>query len=195
MPVKATDQWLLLYMVHSAVETPDLVYITYDVDFIPQATGDSIGLKPAYPIWLDVRPAGYPVFNVQRGYGANGTTCTWPREECAGFDPYGKVIPGQGAPPDAPGTDWTFPAAGSTLGRMNNFQGGTLIGIGGHLHPGGLTNDIDLVRNGDDAPHLHGRVRVLGSRRPDAAGRTADIVGLLDEGDGTSAVGRARRTR
>lgn len=148
MPVKATDQWLLLYMVHSAVETPDLVYITYDVDFIPQATGDSIGLKPAYPIWLDVRPSGYPVFNVQRGYGTNGT-CTWPRDECAGFDPYGKVIPGQGAPPDAPGTDWTFPAAGSTLGRMENFQGGTLIGIGGHLHPGGLTNDIDLVRNGD----------------------------------------------
>jgi plastocyanin len=149
MPVKASDQWLLLYMIHSAVASPDLVYITYDVDFIPKATGDSIGIKPAYPIWLDVRPSSYPVFNVQRGYGASGTTCTWPREECAGFDPYGKVIPGQGAPPSGAGTDWSFPPAGSTLGRMQNFQGGTLIGIGGHLHPGGLTNDIDLVRNGE----------------------------------------------
>ena len=148
MPVKASDQWLLLYMIHSAVASPDLVYITYDVDFVPKAQGDAIGLKPAYPIWLDVRPSGYPVFNVQRGYGSGGT-CTWPREQCAGFDPWGNVIPGQGAPATSPGTDWTFPSAGSSLGRMQNFQGGTLIGIGGHLHPGGLTNDIDLVRNGD----------------------------------------------
>jgi plastocyanin len=148
MPVKRTDQWLLLYMIHSAVASPDLVYITYDVDFIPQAKGDAIGLKPAFPVWLDVRPSGYPVFNVQRGYGGGAGTCTWPREECAAFDPYGNVIPGQGAPPTKPGTDWRFPARGSTLGRIDNFQGGTLIGIGGHLHPGGLTNDIDLVRNG-----------------------------------------------
>lgn len=147
MPVKATDQWQLLYMIHSAVQTPQLVYITYDVDFIPQAAGERLGLQPAYPIWLDVRPSGYPVFNVQRGYGGDGT-CTWPREECAAFDPWGKVIPGQGAPPNAPGTDWAFPPAGSKLGRITDFRGGTLIGIGGHLHPGGLTNDIDLVRDG-----------------------------------------------
>jgi hypothetical protein len=59
------------------------------------------------------------------------------------------VIPGQGAPPDTPGTDWSFPDAGGQLGRIADFRGGTLIGIGGHLHPGGLTNEIDLVRNGE----------------------------------------------
>ena len=69
------------------------------------------------------------------------------------------------------------------------------IGIGGHLHPGGLTNDIDLVRNGEATPHLHGRGRLLGPRRLDAARRTADIVGLLDEGHRAPAMGRARRAR
>ncbi len=39
MPVKATDQWLLLYMVHSAVQQPMEVYITYDIDFVPKAEG------------------------------------------------------------------------------------------------------------------------------------------------------------
>ena len=61
--------WLLLYMVHSAVSQPQVVYITYDIDFVPKAKGDALGMKPAYPVWLDVRPSGYPVFNVQRGYG------------------------------------------------------------------------------------------------------------------------------
>ena len=49
------------------------------------------------------------------------------------------------------------------LGRIENFQGGTLIGIGGHLHPGGLTNDIDLVRDGEAQTHLHRRGRSTGT--------------------------------
>src|SRR3954453_18004467 len=81
MPIKATDQWELLYMIHSAVASPDEVYITYDVDFIPAAAAAPLGIKPVYPIWLDVRPSGYPMFNAQRGYG-DGGTCTWPRQEC-----------------------------------------------------------------------------------------------------------------
>ncbi len=147
MPVKATDTWLLLYMVHSAVSQPMETYITYDIDFVPQAKGDELGLKPAYPVWLDVRPAGYPVFNAQRGFGA-GSTCTWPKEECARFDPYGKKIVGQGQAGNGLGTDLKLPAPGESLGRAGPFKGGTLIGIGGHLHPGGLQNEIDLVRGG-----------------------------------------------
>jgi hypothetical protein len=147
MPVSRNDDWELLYMIHSAVPQPTTVYITYDIDYIAKAKGDAIGIKPAYPIWNDVRPGAYPVFNVQKGYGTDGT-CTWPRQECAAFDPFGDVIAAQGAPPDKPGTDLRFPNRGEDLGRSPNFQGGTLIAIGGHLHPGGLTNDIDLVRNG-----------------------------------------------
>jgi plastocyanin len=148
MPIKATDQWQLLYMVHSAVSQPQVVFITYDIDFVPQNKATELGLKPAYPVWLDVRPSGYPVFNTQREYGGEDGTCTWPKEECAGFDPWGKKYTGQGEPGNGRGTDFRLPARGESLGRAGPFQGGTLIGIGGHLHPGGLTNEIDLVRGG-----------------------------------------------
>jgi plastocyanin len=145
MPVKASDVWLLLYMVHSAVQKPMTVYITYDVDFIPQAEGDRLGIKPAYPVWLDVRPAGYPVFNVQRDFGSHGT-CTWPKQQCAAFDPWGKTIVGQGTAGNGVGQDLALPDRGESFGSINDFAGGTLIGIGGHLHPGGIQNEIDLVR-------------------------------------------------
>lgn len=145
MPIKATDQWILLYMVHSAVAQPQAVYITYEVDFVPQAKAKALDppLKPAYPLWLDVRPSGYPVFNVQRGYGGADGTCTWPKEQCAAFDPYGNPYVGQGEPGNGEGEDL---ALDDLRFGGQPFKGGTLIGIGGHLHPGGLTNDIDLVR-------------------------------------------------
>lgn len=148
MPVKPSDQWLLLHMVHSNTAQPTVVYITYEVDFVPQDEAEKLGLKPAYPIWLDVRPSGYPVFNVQRDYGGQDGACTWPKEECAAFDPWGKTIVGQGKPGNGKGEDWTFPDRGEPLGHIDSFTGGTLIGIGGHFHPGGLHNKIDLVREG-----------------------------------------------
>jgi plastocyanin len=145
MPVKATDQWQLLYMVHSQIAQAQEVYITYDVDFIPEDKAEQRGIKPAYPIWLDVRPSAYPVFNSQRGFGKDGE-CTWPKQKCAAFDPYGKELEGQGKPGNGKGTDWEFPDRGETLGKIESFTGGTLIGIGGHLHPGGIQNEIKLVR-------------------------------------------------
>jgi hypothetical protein len=149
MPVSATDDWFLLYMVHNQLTSPDEVFITYDVDFIAKDAAEAppIGLKSAYPIWLDVRPSFYPVFNVQRGFG-NGRVCTWPKQNCARFDPWGDVFAGQGKPSNKPGTDWSFPARGESLGGIEAFYGGTLIGLGGHLHPGGINDQIDLVRNG-----------------------------------------------
>ncbi|MDX6581904.1 MAG: hypothetical protein QOI10_1088 [Solirubrobacterales bacterium] len=169
MPVKASDVWLLLYMVHSAVQKPMTVYITYDVDFIPQAAGDRLGIKPAYPVWLDVRPGGYPVFNVQRDYGGHGT-CTWPKQECAGFDPWGKTIVGQGSPGNGLGQDLTLPDLGDSFGQIQDFTGGTLIGIGGHLHPGGLENEIDLVRDGRSKRIYTGRAAYWKRRGPPKIG-------------------------
>jgi hypothetical protein len=64
MPIRTTDQWLLLYMVHSAVPRTMSVYIVYDVDFVPKAKGDALGMRPAYPVWLDVRRENYGVVNV-----------------------------------------------------------------------------------------------------------------------------------
>ena len=148
MPIKATDQWLLLYMVHSAVPQPMEVYITYEVDFVPRAAADAIGMRPAYPVWLDVRPSSYPVFNVQRDFGGADQLCTWPKEQCGAFDPFGQQIVGQGLAGNGVGEDLQLPDAGESLGRHGSFTGGSLVGIGGHLHPGGIRNEIDLVRDG-----------------------------------------------
>lgn len=151
MPVKATDQWFLLHMVHSAVSQPMEVYVTYEADFVPEDKAKELGIQPAYPIWLDVRPSGYPVFNVQREFGGRDGRCTWPKEECAKFDPYGKQFLGQGQAGNGKGTDYRLPDLGESLGKIGSFTGGTLIGIGGHVHPGGLRNEIDLVRGGRSA--------------------------------------------
>ena len=148
MPVGATDQWFLLYMIHSAISRPMEMFITYDIDFVPAEEARQLGIKPAYPVWLDVRPSGYPVFNTQRGFGGADGKCTWPKEQCAAFDPWGKKLVGQGEPGNGTGADLHLPARGEPFGRIESFTGGTLIGIGGHVHPGGLENEIDLVRGG-----------------------------------------------
>ena len=146
MPVQGTDTWLLLYMVHSAVAQPMEAYIIYDIDFIPKAKGDDLGIKPAYPLWLDVRPSGYPVFNTQRSFGGRDGKCTWPKEQCAAFNSWGEQEVGQGEPGNGKGEDWEFPAKGEPFGRAGPFTGGTILGMGGHMHPGGIQNEIDLVR-------------------------------------------------
>ena len=117
MPVQGTDTWLLLYMVHSAVAQPMEAYIIYDIDFIPKAKGDDLGIKPAYPLWLDVRPSGYPVFNTQRSFGGKDGRCTWPKEQCAAFNSWGEEEVGQGQPGNGKGEDWEFPAKGEPFGR------------------------------------------------------------------------------
>jgi hypothetical protein len=180
LPIKATDEWNLLYMVHSAIQQPLEVYITYDVDFVPEAKGEELGLKSAYPIWLDVRPSGYPVFNTQRDFGGDDGVCTWPKEECAAFDPWGKEIVGQGQPGNGKGRDFKLPDKGESFGRIDSFEGGTLLGLGGHLHPGGLQNEVDLVRPGREQtvlryPAKKKRKATRRKRRP-ARGRRASAV-------------------
>ncbi|HEY2429796.1 MAG TPA: PQQ-binding-like beta-propeller repeat protein, partial [Acidimicrobiales bacterium] len=150
-PVKGTDQWNLLYMIHNQRAQPDTVWITYDVDYIPAAAAGGLGIRPVYPLWLDVRPSIYPVFNVQRKFGhvdpaTYRVFCTFPKDTTADADPWGDKIPGQGAPGNGAGTPWTFPSRGQPLGRIPSFQGGTLVGVAGHLHPGGVSVDLDLER-------------------------------------------------
>ena len=160
MPVKATDVWELLYMVHSAIQKPLETYIVYDVDFVPKKQGDALGIRPIYPVWMDVRPSGYPVFNVQRDFGGAEHTCTWPRQECAAQDPFGKPFMGQGMPGNGTGADLKLPAAGKPFGGIRQFRGGTLVGLGGHLHPGGIQNEIDLVRPGGETVEHQVQMRV-----------------------------------
>ena len=150
-PVKATDQWQLLYMIHNQRAQSDTVWITYDIDYVASDTAVAQQLHTTYPVWLDVRPSIYPGFNAQRKYGHLDPTthryiCTYPSQQTADFNPWGKTETSQGVSGNATGTPLTFPARGQPIGRTDSFTGGTLIGVGGHLHPGGLSVDLDLQR-------------------------------------------------
>jgi plastocyanin len=155
MKIGAADQWLLLYMVHSAVTEPTEVWITYDIDFVAEADAEEIGIVEAKPVWLDVQhkaiakgapeTSGNPVFNVQKGFGhydkeLGQRVCSWPEENCARHDVYGGVTPQQGKPAKVPGADW----------KVTKDMAGTLVTMGGHLHPGGLRDEVSLVRKGKE---------------------------------------------
>ncbi|MGH2754084.1 MAG: cupredoxin domain-containing protein [Actinomycetota bacterium] len=155
MQVNADDKWLLLYMVHSEVVQPKEVWITYDMDFVATEDAEEVGLVPTKPIWLDVQhepiakgapdTSGNPVFNVQKGFGSYSKeygqkVCTWPKQNCARHDMYGNVTPQQGKPIDIQGADWKVP----------KDMAGTIVTMGGHLHPGGIADEVSLVRDGKE---------------------------------------------
>jgi hypothetical protein len=123
-PVGAADHWILNYMIHNLREKPAKVYITYDIDFIPDGSPAARGITPVHPIWMDVEDHHlYPVFNVYRHSGRHGKF-TFPD---MAKNPY------KGEPP---------------LNLFTVDHPGTLVATAGHLHPGGLYDDLDLIRSG-----------------------------------------------
>ena len=123
------DYWWLNYMIHNLTAKPFKVSITYDVDILPTEDAPPGGMKDVHPIWMDVQNGSlYPVFDVLKGTGADGTF-TYPDQAT---DPYAG---------GTPKNEWTV------------YQPGVLVHTFGHLHPGGLRVDLDLVRDGKDA-HL-----------------------------------------
>jgi plastocyanin len=115
---KGSDFWVMNYMVHNQTATPENVWITYDVDFVPAGTDAANKLKPVRPIWMDVQNASaYPVYDVKRGSGLDGRH-TYPDET-------------PGAPRK---NEWTVD------------RDGTLVAALGHVHPGGLYTDLDVQR-------------------------------------------------
>jgi hypothetical protein len=167
MKVEPSDAWLLLYMLHSDTVDPELVWLTYDVDFIDTQTAENVhNIANTKPIWRDVMTSpmphegmvyrgGNPIFNVHKGFGgidpdSGRRVCVWPKENCAREDYYGHVSVHQGLPgPDEPqdrydikGTDWRVPD-----GFLDGGEG-TLVHGGGHVHPGGTRVEIAQVRDG-----------------------------------------------
>jgi plastocyanin len=127
-PYKATDHWLLNYMLHNLTPNRAQVWITYDIDFIPATAPAAKHIVAVRPIWMDVQNGEvYPVFNVPRGGGKNGEY-TYPDDA---KDPY------NGGPAK---NVWTVD------------QNGTLISTAGHVHPGGLRDDLWLQRDGAVVP-------------------------------------------
>ncbi|MGH2729226.1 MAG: cupredoxin domain-containing protein, partial [Actinomycetota bacterium] len=157
MHVGADDTWLLLYMVHNNGAQPYEVWITYDIDFVAEDDAHKLGIVPSKPVWLDVQhepiargapsTSGNPVFNVQKGFGhydkeLGQMVCTWPKENCARHDVYGGDTPQQGKSIQIGGADW----------KVSKDMEGTLVTIGGHLHPGGINDEVSLVRDGVEKP-------------------------------------------
>jgi len=128
---KASDHWVINYMLHNLTSKPDKVWITYDIDIIPNTAPEAAHIIPAHPVWMDVENGSvYPVFDVPRGGGHNGAY-TFPDDAT---DPYhGRRVRNQ----------WTVP------------NDGVLLATAGHLHPGGLHDDLWLQRNGAAAPKGH----------------------------------------
>lgn len=118
---QASDSWLLNYMIHDLVDRPYDIWLTYDLDFIPASAGAAI--TESYPLWMDIQNGSiYPVFDVHRGSGGDGQY-TYPNE--APTDPYN---------------------GGPKLNAYTLPTDGVLIGTGGHLHPGGLHDDLYVDR-------------------------------------------------
>ncbi len=125
---KTSDRWFLNYMLHNNTSKRETLWVTYDIDFIPASAREAKNIKPARPIWMDVQNGEtYPVFDVSRGSGHDGEF-TYPDDA---KNPY----------PGGPAKNvWTVD------------QDGTLIGTAGHVHPGGLRDDMWLQRAGATAP-------------------------------------------
>ena len=116
---RTSDHWLMNHMIHNLTPTPDEVYITYEIDFIPDGAPAAQGIQRIETAWLDTVGGFYPVFDAKRGSGGSDGRFTYPDEA-------------QGVPRHA----WVVP------------EDGALVGTGGHLHPGGLWTDMTLTRDG-----------------------------------------------
>jgi len=123
-PVGAHDLWVFNYMIHNLWNRTAQVYVTYDIDFVPASSPLASHITPVHPIWMDVeRGHIYPVFDVKRYSGRHGKF-TFPD---MAHDPYG---------------------SGAPLNEYTVQHSGRLVGTAGHLHPGGLYDDLDLIRPG-----------------------------------------------
>jgi len=126
-PIGASDQWVLNYMIHNLTDKQAKVFITYDIDFIPASSPAAASITPVHPIWMDVEDRHiYPVFDVHRYSGVDGKF----------------TFPDMAKNPYAP-----EPA----LNVFTVDHPGTLISTAGHLHPGGLYDELDLIRSGASA--------------------------------------------
>ena len=195
MPIKATDQWQLLYMIHSAVAEP---------------------AGRLHHLRRRLRPGRRPPRSSACGpctrsgstSGRRATRCSTSSATTAARTATA-AGPVRSAPPSTRGARSSpararRPTAPATTGRSPSRRPvGThreLPGRNAHRH-----RRAPAPRRPDqrDRPrprrrgqtHLHRRGAVLEPRRPDPTGRPTDVVGLLDEGHRAAALGRARRAR
>lgn len=118
------QRWVMNYMIHNLTPTPTKVYLTYELEFTPATAPEAQGLKDVDTVWMDVRFGEiYPVFDALRADGKDGRY-TYPTD----------------APDAYAGTE--------PRNRWTVDRDGTLVATVGHLHPGGLSTDLYLTRDG-----------------------------------------------
>jgi plastocyanin len=128
-PYRADDEWLLNHMIHNLTPRSDELYFTYELDFIPATSRAAARTRPVRPVWMDVQNGTlYPVFDVLKGTGRHGRF-TYPTQA--------RGVYGSGPRRN----EWTVD------------RDGVLVATAGHLHSGGLWNDLYLRRGGKQA-HL-----------------------------------------
>jgi len=119
-----SDRWIMNYMIHNLLPKPTSVYLTYDIDFIPDGSATAKSLTEAKPLWMDVSGLrAYPVFDALRGQGKRGKFTFPDQANAAQQNDVG------------PAHEYTAP------------QDITLLGTAGHLHPGGLYTDLKVTRS------------------------------------------------
>ncbi len=122
---KPTDTWIMNYMIHNLTPNADSVYIKYTIDFVPDSEPAAASITEVKPLWMDVsgiKP--YPVFDALKGKGTKGKF-TFPTQASAAQKKDIGVAHQITVPKDM-----------------------TLVTTAGHLHPGGLYNDLTATRSG-----------------------------------------------
>jgi hypothetical protein len=121
-----SDSWIMNYMIHNLTPVPTKVYITYDIDFVPDSEPAAQSITPVHPQWMDVAGVrAYPVFDVFKGSGTKGKF-TFPDQARTAAQ---KAAIG-------PNHEWVVP------------HDLTIVLTGGHLHPGGLWDTMTVTRGG-----------------------------------------------
>ena len=172
-------------------------YITYDVDFIPKAKARRAGHQAGLPGLARRAALAATRCSTSSALRRRDGDVHVAEGAVRGLRPVGQDDrrPGQARQRRRRGPR-AAPQAASSFGAIDNFKGGTLIGIGGHLHPGGLQQrDRPRARRPGDA-HLHRRGRLLGPRRtrPRPAGPPTSWDFSMKV-TGAARLGRPRRSR
>ena len=137
--------WRLNYMIHNLTAIGGRkVYLTWEIDWVPETNRPRTDLQPVAVHWFDVAgfPRIYPVFDAERGFDENGDgKYVFPDEV-----PTDPAAPGyEERPKISPFHQWTVPDGGVTL-----------VGGVGHMHPGGLHVDLRVARDGPDPGEVDG---------------------------------------
>ena len=144
LEVKGDSTWGLNYMIHNLGSTSGRkVYITWEITWVPKTDPPRTDINPARVQWLDVAgvPQIYPVFDAKRSYDSNGD---------------GRfVFPDEvSADPSDPSYAEREKISGARAWTLKKPE--TLVFGAGHLHPGGLSVDLQVARDGPDAGTIDG---------------------------------------